>query len=135
MSQHVGNTKFGHSRSHIRVGTATDIVDDIYTIVAHYAPRHLRAKCVNAHDGLRQRPAQSIEGHRQARELLVGRRSCGAGTCTDGADIENRGTLVEQLPGTRHQGGRAFGHRRAAALEEGVGRGIQYAHDDGLLEF
>ncbi|MCY1508423.1 hypothetical protein D9M68_427310 [compost metagenome] len=117
-----------HGFARARLAQRPDVVDDVRAQVEHGA-HHLGLVGVD-----RQRHVQlhGLAHHGQhARQLGVERHGGAAGAGRFAADVEDVGTLLQQLLAVLQ---RRLGRRVRAAVGEGIGRDVDDAHHARLRE-
>ena len=105
------------------------IVDDVGTKLLYASASHERAVGVYRHDGIGLLAAHYLQGVLQTLGLLLKAHLVGTGACGERSHVDDASAFGYYLVGTI---GYLCLRLLARTAVERVGRGVQYAHHQGL---
>ena len=114
-----------------RLPTFRDIVNDIGPPFFYASTGYPWAKGINRNSHLWLFAANDAQGSLKSFGFLFFRHFQCARSCREGSDINHSAAFLNNLVGTT---GYLMLRHHSTALKEGVGRSIQYSHDDGLVQ-
>ena len=126
MHHNIRYSQFGYCCKHPVIHlTGCYIIDNSNSVFLHTAFCHLRPKCIYGNDSLRMIPVQDFQPGTKSAHLFFGRDMFGIRTRRISAYINNRSTLIQNLPGT---GGYFFFSLHPATGIKRIGSYIQNPH-------